>query len=419
MRSKIWLLALVLILAGSLFGQTALTSTTLASAVAVTDDEISVASATGIAAATGNASSGSFLVIGPETVKVMSVSGTVVKVQRGYAGKVYAHPSGAVVYEATAAELASAEPYGACVAGETWPYSPLIVPGSADRWSCNGSVWTKSSDGPSFTPDPGAYVTRRPPLSTDAAVSTTQELATYEFAVPDDLPVSQAMVGQKILSKYTYNGTTAGYNAQFTSSLNYAYLYGDGTLGGALRAQVNYAYQYGGTTVYLKGVQNGGILYGGTATGVYGTTSYTYVWAQGDGNVSATNEFSYWAAPPYVTGSATETATLTNHYGFYNNGAAVIGTNGSLANNYGFYSRPVTGASGNNFNFYSEGATSKNFFEGLVQAGRLDFMNGTEGTCDATTRGETQMVEGGAGVADTVRVCVKDAGDSYAWTTII
>lgn len=44
--------------------------------------------------------------------------------------------------------------------------------------------------------------------------------------------------------------------------------------------------------------------------------------------------------------------------------------------------------------------------------------NGAEGTCDATTRGQVVMVQGGAGVADTFRVCAKDNADAYAWTAL-
>lgn len=43
---------------------------------------------------------------------------------------------------------------------------------------------------------------------------------------------------------------------------------------------------------------------------------------------------------------------------------------------------------------------------------------GTEGTCDASNRGRLVMVQGGAGVADTFRVCSKDAADAYAWRAL-
>lgn len=44
--------------------------------------------------------------------------------------------------------------------------------------------------------------------------------------------------------------------------------------------------------------------------------------------------------------------------------------------------------------------------------------NGTEGTCDATLRGQVVMVQGGAGVADRLRLCRKDATDTYLWAPV-
>lgn len=42
----------------------------------------------------------------------------------------------------------------------------------------------------------------------------------------------------------------------------------------------------------------------------------------------------------------------------------------------------------------------------------------TEATCASGTRGQVVMVQGGAGVADTFRICKKDAADAYAWTAL-
>lgn len=36
-------------------------------------------------------------------------------------------------------------------------------------------------------------------------------------------------------------------------------------------------------------------------------------------------------------------------------------------------------------------------------------------TCEARRRGEQRQVNGGAGVADLIKVCLKDANDGYAW----
>jgi hypothetical protein len=46
------------------------------------------------------------------------------------------------------------------------------------------------------------------------------------------------------------------------------------------------------------------------------------------------------------------------------------------------------------------------------------FGAGTEPACNALTRGRVVMVQGGAGVADRLRVCRKDAVDSYEWTAL-
>jgi hypothetical protein len=55
---------------------------------------------------------------------------------------------------------------------------------------------------------------------------------------------------------------------------------------------------------------------------------------------------------------------------------------------------------------------------GLAKATSLQLLTEAEPTCEAATRGRINYVAGGAGVADTVRVCVKSAADSYAWTAL-
>ena len=47
------------------------------------------------------------------------------------------------------------------------------------------------------------------------------------------------------------------------------------------------------------------------------------------------------------------------------------------------------------------------------------FDSGTEPTCNSTNRGYLVWVEGGAGVADTFRICSKDGADSYGWRTLM
>lgn len=140
-------LALILALVAGASGQTALTSTTFSSAVTATATEVYLASVTGVAAASGGASIGSILVSGPEAMKVLAVDSTNkrVSVQRGYAGTVTAHASGAVVYEGGPSEFANREPYGPCTAGTDWAYTPLITLGTGRLWNCVGGTWAQVS----------------------------------------------------------------------------------------------------------------------------------------------------------------------------------------------------------------------------------------------------------------------------------
>jgi len=123
-------------------------STTFSAAVAATDHVVNVASATGIAAPTVNASLGTILVAGDgpapmELMKVTAVSGTAITVQRGYNSPVYAHPSGARVWIAGAAgQLADVEPSGT-IADTSNIYLPRIVPRKASVWNVANSRWVE------------------------------------------------------------------------------------------------------------------------------------------------------------------------------------------------------------------------------------------------------------------------------------
>lgn len=54
----------------------------------------------------------------------------------------------------------------------------------------------------------------------------------------------------------------------------------------------------------------------------------------------------------------------------------------------------------------------------VMGAGGLQYTTAAEPACNAGNRGMTWYVAGGAGVADTYRICRKDAGDAYAWVTL-
>jgi hypothetical protein len=81
---------------------------------------------------------------------------------------------------------------------------------------------------------------------------------------------------------------------------------------------------------------------------------------------------------------------------------AAPGLTGAVRDAYGLY---IAGA--------PRGAT--NNFSAFIGGGRLRMGGGTEPGCSAATRGLIVFVEGGPGVADTLRICTKDATNTYAY----
>ena len=126
-----------LMLALSVIGsaQTALTHTTLSSAVTATTNTFIVASATGISAGTNLYVIDFHSVIG-ELVVVRSVSSTTLTVTRG-GGFQRAHVSGArVVIAPTPSAFYNRNPKGACTAASTL-YTPWINTTTGEQWLCS------------------------------------------------------------------------------------------------------------------------------------------------------------------------------------------------------------------------------------------------------------------------------------------
>lgn len=67
--------------------------------------------------------------------------------------------------------------------------------------------------------------------------------------------------------------------------------------------------------------------------------------------------------------------------------------------------------------FLSDGSTYAQRF-GVNSDSSMTLGAGSEPTANAANRGKIIRTEGGAGVADTLRVCMKSAGDTYSWVTI-
>lgn len=173
-------IAFAMVLLSTAWAQESLTKTTFSAAVSITDNFVNLTSATGVSAPAANASVGSILVAGKEAMKVLAVTGGRVSVQRGFGTRVYAHASGDVVYEGQAGEFASIEPYGACTS-TSWGYTPLIVPGTGNTWTCAVSTWVSSPLVRAGTAATGVTVTERGDLNRHLTKLTFTDL---ELIVP-------------------------------------------------------------------------------------------------------------------------------------------------------------------------------------------------------------------------------------------
>jgi hypothetical protein len=121
-------------------------------------------------------------------------------------------------------------------------------------------------------------------------------------------------------------------------------------------------------------------------------------------NASATG-YVYWSGRSYMASSADGSIRLTN--------SALADFTclqyGGTTNAYGAVCRDGAGIK---IRVASNDADAPiSFLEGK-------WMNQAEGTCDAANRGRVVMVQGGAGVADTFRVCSKDGADAYAFRAL-
>lgn len=135
MKKTILFLSFLLLLAGSAFGQTALTATTLSNAVTTSSiTYITVASATGI-----TVTPQTVLYIDNEALAVSSVSGTLIGVRRGMIGTAASgHISGAMVLAGPPAAFLSYDPSGSCTNGQgLFLYSPLVNVKRGNQWLCS------------------------------------------------------------------------------------------------------------------------------------------------------------------------------------------------------------------------------------------------------------------------------------------
>ena len=213
--NKLLILSGVLLLASTLFGQTILTQTTLASAVATqSTTAIRLTSATGVVAT----STVLFVLEGQgEAMFVNSVVGTTAYVTRGYEGYGSAspHSSGAVVFVIPGVAMAgptgalnAVPPDGSCTRSSI-AYLPVIstgVTGSPVFISdCVGGVWVNGIASP---PKLMNYQLQLPNIGSvaySAAGTSTAKATNTMYCTEIDLPYNKNLTGLGML-----NGAATG-----------------------------------------------------------------------------------------------------------------------------------------------------------------------------------------------------------------
>ena len=143
-----------------------------------------------------------------------------------------------------------------------------------------------------------------------------------------------------------------------------------------------------------------------TATSSAGTTTKRISGVRANVQLTATSAITDFAAALYVTGPtslATVGTDISKVYKIYQTG----------------YGRNYFGQPGDAGLYAAEVVGDKGLLAGGAN-GQFQLSDvGSRPTCDAAHRGSFWYEAGGVGVADTVEVCRKDAGNAYAWVSVI
>jgi len=219
MRTFIRLLAALALVAGLPFtvqAQTTVTQTTLSAALSAPaqgapNNLVSLASATGVVAPTAT-SVGTELFVDQEAMLVLSISGTLATVQRGYDNTIaVAHPNSQIVYVGpTSGAFATPfvftdPPIGSCTLGNE-SYSLRINVRTGKIFQCTNSVWMNVIDSFQFIgPSNCWYSTSGGTFTTPAAVTN---IGLYAAAYTG-LVASATAPGTPMLQVATTNGGQA------------------------------------------------------------------------------------------------------------------------------------------------------------------------------------------------------------------
>lgn len=193
----------VLMFVASAFGQTAMTSTTLSTAITTTSSNaIVVASATGITAPTNPAANGSIggpqtsaltvLMVDKEAMRVNSINGTTIYVQRGFQSVATSHLSGAKVWVGPASAYSAYVPSGSCTQNLISYLPRIVLAGTAqnsntgDGYTCWSTAAGTAGTWGKLFPTPDVYYG-----GTQASVAGTQIVTGTTFTVSGTNAISQ------------------------------------------------------------------------------------------------------------------------------------------------------------------------------------------------------------------------------------
>lgn len=203
--------------------------------------------------------------------------------------------------------------------------------------------------------------------------------------------------------------------------------FGSGTVGGLAGMSVE-GYNYSAATVTTN---QGLLLYSGMAGGGGAITTAYGIRNRFDTTGSITTAYAYQSTRIGST-SPTTAWDISAETGFNSRllGKLAVGPSNSTAptvtmivrdatTTTGDTSMVVQGGPGQTSSLQAWQDNSATVLFKIASDGIPQWTSIAEPTCNSSNRGKITMVQGGAGVADTLRVCVKDAADAYAWAAIL
>lgn len=189
MKKLLSILAGIVLLASALTGQTALTATTLATALDAKSQVVSFSSGTGLALGLVARVDLEFVAVEALPPTTTGITG-LFRIKRGQQGtQQAAHAAGADVIMGPLSAFATFDPSGACTR-TLKSYVPVVNTTSGKVWDCTAGYWSNFTDSPGvgtvIASQAGAMSGAYAILAKVTPVSGTNEITS--FAIPAGLP---------------------------------------------------------------------------------------------------------------------------------------------------------------------------------------------------------------------------------------